>query len=737
MFEPARGNRLLLASLAAICIAAALQVPAQSQSRSPRAAPRQTENVNGHAAVAREVLVQFVDMPAAVAAQLPIVEQQIDADVNAGVGRHGLRRFRSRTFDVETLLAFFRGQPGVLYAEPNYILSKVVVPNDPEFPNLWGLHNTGQLVFGVPGVNDADIDAPEAWDISTGSTSIAVGVIDSGVDYTHPDLSPNIWSAPSSFTVNIGGIMTTCPAGSHGFNAITHVCDPMDDEGHGTHVSGTIGARGNNAMGVVGVNWVTRIVGGKFLDSFGFGSTADAIQSIDFMIQAKAAFPSSANIRVLNNSWGGGGFSASLQAAIINAQTNNMLFVAAAGNGGPDGIGDDNDSFPFFPASYAVDNVLAVASTTSSDFKSGFSNFGATSVDLGAPGSRIYSTIMGGGFGLSSGTSMASPQVSGAAALVLSECSLTTTQLKSNLMNNVDGIAALAGITVTGGRLNVNRSIRACGGVPEPPATPTGLVAFAGFSQISLSWNAAAGASTYNVKRSTTAGGPYTTIASGVASTNYMDAPLPAGTTFFYVVSAVNAQGESGHSNEASATPLETVPPTPTNLVAAPGDGRVDLLWNVSVGATSYRVKRSLTKAGPFVQIAEIPGTSYTDFAVVNGTKYFYVVSAVNSAGESPNSTKAKAIPGIIPLPPTGVVASMGSAVGTIDLSWNPSVGATSYKIRRSQISGGPYRNGKTTTATSFTATGLISGTRYYFVVTAINAVGTSGPSVEVTAVAR
>ncbi len=416
--------------------------------------------VNGHLAVANEVLVQFVDMPGAVAAQQGVIEQQIDADTNEGIGRQGLRRFRSRTFDVETLLAFFQGQPGVLYAEPNYLLTKAVTPDDPDFPNLWGLHNTGQSVFGVFGTPDADIDAPEAWDISTGSTSIVVGVIDTGVDYTHPDLSANIWSAPSSFTVNIGGIMTTCPAGSHGFNAITHVCDPMDDEGHGTHVSGTIGARGNNGIGVTGVNWITRIIGGKFLDSGGFGSTADAIQSIDFMIQAKAAFPTSANVRVLNNSWGGGGFSTSLQTAITNANTNNMLFVAAAGNGGADGIGDNNDISPFYPASYTVANVLAVASTTSNDLRSSFSNFGATSVDLAAPGSRIWSTIPGGGYGLSSGTSMATPQVSGAAALVLSECPLSTAALKANLMDNVDPIASLAGLIVTGGRLNVNRSIR-------------------------------------------------------------------------------------------------------------------------------------------------------------------------------------------------------------------------------------------------------------------------------------
>jgi subtilisin family serine protease len=728
-----RSGRLLPACVISIGIAAALQVTPLTQSRGP-AQSRRTEMVNGYPAVANEVLVQFVDMPAAVAAQLPGIELQIDADLNRGVGRQGLRRFRSRTFDAETLLAFFRGQPGVVYAEPNYIVGKAVIPNDPEFPNLWGLHNTGQPILGIPGTPDADIDAPEAWDISTGSSSIVVGVIDTGVDYNHPDLAANIWSAPTAFTV-FGSI--NCPAGSHGFNAITNTCDPFDDEGHGTHVSGTIGARGNNAQGVTGVNWVTRIIGGKFLDSSGFGSTADAIQAIDFMIQTKAFFGAGANIRVLNNSWGGGPFSGALQTMIQNSNASNMLFVAAAGNGGVDGIGDDNDIFPQYPASYPVANVLAVASTTRQDLRSGFSNFGATSVDLGAPGSTILSTVPGGGYGFASGTSMASPHVAGAAALVLSECSLTTAQLKANLMDNVVSIPALAGITVTGGRLNVNNSIRDCDGVPDPPPpAPTGLVASGGPSQITLDWNASAGADSYNVKRSATPGGPYATIDTGVTSTDYVDTQLAPG-TYFYVVSAVNSQGESGNSNEASATVSPSSPPAPTGLAAVPGNNRVDLSWNASAGATSYRVKRSLVKAGPFVQIAEVPGTSHGDLTVVNGTKYFYVVTAVNAAGESGNSNKVNATPGAIPSPPTGVAASMGSGTGEIDLSWNASAGATSYKIRRSKVSGGPYKNPQTTGGTSLTVTGLNSGKRYYFVVSALNAAGESGPSVEVSAVAR
>src|SRR5206468_7004302 len=144
---------------------------------------------------------------------------------------------------------------------------------------------------------------PTAWDVSTGTANHVVGVVDTGIDYTHPDLAENVWSAPGPFSVNVGGTVITCPTGSHGFNAIQNSCDPMDDHFHGTHVSGTIGAKGNNAKGVVGVNWSTRIIGAKFLDASGTGTTENAINAIDFLLQAKAFFGAAADIRVLSNSW--------------------------------------------------------------------------------------------------------------------------------------------------------------------------------------------------------------------------------------------------------------------------------------------------------------------------------------------------------------------------------------------------------------------------------------------------
>src|SRR5205085_7448708 len=158
----------------------------------------------------------------------------------------------------------------------------------------------------------ADIGASLAWNVSTGSTTNLIGVVDTGIDYNHPDLAANVWSAPSQFTVSLSWGQITCPAGSHGYNAVARTCNPADDHSHGTHVSGTIGALGNNSLGVAGVNWTASVMGLKFLGSNGSGALADAVNAIEFAIQAKAAFGAQANVRVLSNSWGGGGFSQSL-----------------------------------------------------------------------------------------------------------------------------------------------------------------------------------------------------------------------------------------------------------------------------------------------------------------------------------------------------------------------------------------------------------------------------------------
>ena len=256
------------------------------------------------AAAQQEVLVKFRSQPSPT--ERALLRSQVDADRDDNIGSIGVVRYHSRSLDAAALSAFFASHPNVEYAEPNYIVRSTAVPNDAGFAQLWGLQN----VFHV----GADVGAVEAWDVSTGSRANVVAVIDTGIDYRHQDLAANVWSAPSSFTVTIGGATITCAAGTHGFNAILKTCDPMDDNNHGTHTSGTIGATGNNGIGVVGVNWTASVMGIKFLGSGGSGSIADAVNAIEFAIQAKKAFSATggANVRVLSNSWGGGGSSRTL-----------------------------------------------------------------------------------------------------------------------------------------------------------------------------------------------------------------------------------------------------------------------------------------------------------------------------------------------------------------------------------------------------------------------------------------
>jgi len=523
-----------------------LSVSTASQGR--RVGQVEVEEVNNRAAAAREVLVRW--RAPVQRGQLAQLVSGFDTESAEAVGRSGAFRVRSKSMSAAALLAALSKRADVAYAEPNFIVRAFGDPSDAFFPHLWGLKNVGQPVNGsFPGIPGADIRAAEAWETSLGSGSTVVAVIDTGIDYTHADLSPNMWSAPAAFTVTIGGVPITCQAGTHGFNAIQRTCNPMDDHNHGTHVAGTIGAAGNNGVGVVGVNWIASVMGLKFLDAAGSGTIGDAIDAIEFAIQVKQAFGATggANVRVLSNSWGGLEFSQALLDQVRIANDHEMLFVAAAGN-----YGFPNDVFPIYPASFDSPNVVAVAATSNTDDRAFFSNYGAQSVHLGAPGVDILSTIRNNAYGFMSGTSMAAPHVSGAAALVLSQCLLDTAQLKATLLGSTDQIPSMAATTITGGRLNVSRPFRACSAPPDVPAT---LSAFSGDRQIRLAWSAAAGATRYVVKRSTTAGGPYTVVSSSVWGTQYTDVGLINGTTYYYVVSATNVLGESADSPEASATP--------------------------------------------------------------------------------------------------------------------------------------------------------------------------------------
>ncbi len=542
------------AAVVAYLAATVFSTPASTQGRPGRRL--EIEQLNGWDVAAREVLFRF--QQDATKREILQIASEADAERIDAVGRAGVLRVRSQTFGTETLLALLSARPNVAYVEPNFVVRAAAQPNDPRFPELWGLLNIGQGVNGrPPGLAGADIHAPDAWEISTGSAAPVVGVVDTGIDYTHPDLAANIWAAPTAFTVTIDGEPITCPAGSHGFNAIARSCSPMDDHNHGTHVAGTIGAVGNNGVGVSGVNWTSRLMGLKFLDQEGTGTVADAIAAIDFAIQAKQFFAASggANVRVLSNSWGDLAYSQALLEAINAANDSDMLFVAAAGN-----YGLSNDMFPMYPASYDAPNVVSVLATTNADQRASFSNYGATTVHVGAPGVDILSTVVGGSYAFLSGTSMAAPHVSGAASLVLSQCALSTADLKSTLLATVQPVSALATTTITGGRLDANSAMYGC---VAPPNAPT-LSGQPADGRVLLSWSSALGAMRYQVKRSQTAGGPYAVLAANVQAAQYIDTAVMNDTTYYYVVAAANTLGESGDSNEVTATPR-----APSDLVVS------------------------------------------------------------------------------------------------------------------------------------------------------------------------
>lgn len=353
----------------------------------------------------------------------------------------------------------------VEYAHPNYEIrlelpafrevsrkpvefdAPVNTPNDPHFGDQWALYNSGQN----GGKANADVGALKAWQKSQGSSDIVVAVLDTGVDYTHSDLATNIWFRPDNVPAYVDTELGTFND-RRGFNAVDNLSDPMDENGHGTHCAGVIGAEGNNEIGIAGVNWNVQIMPLKFLGRGGFGSTKDAIEAINYAVDRKKK---GVNVRVISASWGSTQYSKALEDAIRAAGEEGILFVAAAGNSS-----GDNDKRPHYPSNYDLPNVISVAALDNSDLLASFSNFGAKTVHVAAPGKEIVSTWLNDAYREASGTSMATPHVAGIAALILSkEPDLTVKELRERILKSVDTIDLLNGRIFSGGRISAAKAL--------------------------------------------------------------------------------------------------------------------------------------------------------------------------------------------------------------------------------------------------------------------------------------
>lgn len=410
----------------------------------------QTESVGKEA----EVLVRFRagTSPERIQSIVLRLNDQVEDQIEAVSGLDVIED--EDGLDAERVAAEYRGLPEVEYAEPAYEIKidsffNPVLPNDERFAEQWALANTGQN----GGKAGADISATFAWATTKGSDKVVVAVLDSGVDYTHSDLEHNIWKRPENIKAyddrDLGEIDD-----EYGFSAIDENRDPMDQNGHGTHCAGIIGAEGGNNEGITGVNWNVKIMPLKFMDASGSGTTADAIAAINYVIDRKQA---GVNVRVISASWGSTQRSRALEDVIRKAGEAGILFVAASGNSSV-----DTDRSPHYPSSYNLPNVISVAALDRNDALASFSNFGAKSVHIAAPGKDILSTWLDNGFRYASGTSMATPVVSGVAALVLAkEPNLSVEQLKQRVLHAVDPLPGLKGKVVTGGRINSAKAVGA------------------------------------------------------------------------------------------------------------------------------------------------------------------------------------------------------------------------------------------------------------------------------------
>ncbi|MCL4179421.1 MAG: S8 family serine peptidase, partial [Verrucomicrobia bacterium] len=679
----------VLITLAALSVSLALHA---------QALPPVQDTPDGPFYMPGEVLIKFkaeasdAQLEQAVRLADIISTEQIRTRAMAARGGPGLTRAFTRRPVAETIQVL-TNHPAVLYAERNWVYTHQEVSNDPYF--------TGNLLWGMYGdlsspANPYGSQAAEAWeDGYVGLPTMVVGIIDEGIQITHPDLGANIWLNPGEIPGNgIDDDGNGYIDDIHGYDFHHNdasVYDRGDADGclddHGTHVAGTIGAEGGNGIGVAGVNWRIQMISAKFLGPDG-GTTLNAVKAVDYFTDLKQnrGIP----VTAINNSWGGGGYSQSLHDAIIRAAKAEILFVAASGNGDAFNRAINIDLSPSYPACYSTamgtssesaasyDAVISVTAIGSSGTMPTFANYGATTVDLGAPGVGVNSTVPENSYAAYSGTSMATPHVTGAVALYAStHQDDSAAQIKAAILGSTIPTSSLAGKSVTGGRLDLSTVITP----PSIPLPPTGLAATAGDAHVSLGWNVSVGAARYNVFRRVDPAEEYAELASGLTTTSYVDFGLANGMTYDYVVTAENWLGESGFSAPASATPTAaaTPPLAPSGLTAvALSPSQIALSWSDHADNESgFLIQRTLGSTAPVTISVGPKVTFWVDTGLDPGTQYGYTIAAYNSAGSAPGTLPAYAMT----LPEPGAVFVSSDDHGITRGTWKGTYGSAGYHL--------------------------------------------------------
>lgn len=545
---------------------------------------------------------------------------------------------------------------GIDFAEPNWIYSIDAESNDTFYSNglLWGMYGDDlPLPVGPAGTsNPFGSQAEKAWAAGfTGSPDVFVGIVDQGIQFTHPDLASNIWTNPGEIPDNgIDDDGNGYIDDVHGWNAVNdngNIYDPTSTDSHGTHVAGTVGAVGGNGIGVAGINWNASIISGKFGEASG-GSLVNAVEAIDYLTMLKTK--KGLNVVALNNSWGGTSFSQALLDSITRAAQAGILFTAAAGNST-----NNNDLTPFYPASYnttvsaGYDSVISVAAIEQHGDLTGFSNYGATSVDLAAPGDAVYSTVPTDSYGVKGGTSMASPHVTGALALYAStHPQARPLEIKNALLTSgVAPTSSLAGKTVTGGRLDLSNIISDGTGIlPPVPNAPAGTTATAVYTtRIQITWlDQATDELGFAIERSVDGQIFGLLDTTGANITQYVDKTAQAGASYYYRLRAYNTGGSSEYSPVTSVNttgaPVLSAPAAPSGLSgsSARNTGTIVLTWrDNSSNEDAFQIERKSAKNAVWASIGRVlwNTTTYSDTSLPSLTTYYYRVKAYNSAGSS------------------------------------------------------------------------------------------------------